>query len=206
MHGESKELKDEVIRLARDHGIVTPYTAYLIMEDERSRGVPLSSQNFRELQTDSAAASRAKSFYDSAKYDAKDVQLRSGGQAVENAQSLATLKESINEQAAAPSSLAKRAYGGLSAAGGPTTQPFGYRYAQNYAQQARVVAGRAFYQNADTWTDSTIQSNTNAKHVEVKFDSDEYYALLKKFPQAGQWMSLGNNVDLMLEDTVYCVR
>src|SRR5206468_4751488 len=28
-HGESAELKDEVVRLARAHGIVTPYTAYL---------------------------------------------------------------------------------------------------------------------------------------------------------------------------------
>jgi Ca-activated chloride channel family protein len=29
LHGESKELKDEVVELARKHGIVTPYTAYL---------------------------------------------------------------------------------------------------------------------------------------------------------------------------------
>ncbi len=32
LRGESKELKDEVIRLSKEHGIVTPYTAYLVEE------------------------------------------------------------------------------------------------------------------------------------------------------------------------------
>ena len=33
MHGETRELKDEVVRLARSFGIVTPYTSYLVVED-----------------------------------------------------------------------------------------------------------------------------------------------------------------------------
>ena len=32
-HGESKELRDEVIDLAKRYGIVTPYTSYLVQED-----------------------------------------------------------------------------------------------------------------------------------------------------------------------------
>jgi Ca-activated chloride channel family protein len=35
LHGQEKELVDEVTDLARRFGIVTPYTSYLIMEDER---------------------------------------------------------------------------------------------------------------------------------------------------------------------------
>ena len=34
LHGENAELRDEVTVLARKYGIVTPYTAYLIVEDE----------------------------------------------------------------------------------------------------------------------------------------------------------------------------
>ncbi|MEZ4702387.1 MAG: VIT domain-containing protein [Rhodothermales bacterium] len=34
MHGENAELKDEVIALAKEFGIVTPYTSYLVTEDE----------------------------------------------------------------------------------------------------------------------------------------------------------------------------
>ena len=37
LNGEDKELVDEVIMLAREHGIITPYTSYLIMEDEEIR-------------------------------------------------------------------------------------------------------------------------------------------------------------------------
>ena len=51
-NGETRELKDEVTRLARAHGIVTPYTAYLIMEDEALRGVPVTRRNFREFEAD----------------------------------------------------------------------------------------------------------------------------------------------------------
>lgn len=37
LHGEKSELKDEVIRLAREFGIATPYTSMLIVPDERPR-------------------------------------------------------------------------------------------------------------------------------------------------------------------------
>ena len=41
LHGENSELRDEVTELARKYGIVTPYTAYLIVEDESQRNVPV---------------------------------------------------------------------------------------------------------------------------------------------------------------------
>ena len=123
-----------------------------------------------------------------------------------NSQNLSDLKRQDNLQTAEKDvSLAKQ-LPPLKPGEAGEQQALGYRRAQNYAQQARVVAGRAFYQNGDTWTDSTIQSNQTARQVQVKFDSDEYYALLKKHPHAAPWMSLGNNVDVMLDDTVYNIR
>jgi Ca-activated chloride channel family protein len=35
LHGENKELKDEVVRLSLAHGIETPYTSYLVLENEQ---------------------------------------------------------------------------------------------------------------------------------------------------------------------------
>ncbi|MCU1272949.1 MAG: vault protein inter-alpha-trypsin protein [Bryobacterales bacterium] len=214
LHGESRELKDEVVRLSREHGIVTPYTAFLILEDEQKRGVPLAAQNFREFGGDANAAGRAKSFYDSAKGEARDERMRAGAQAVTNASSLDSLKRGDNlSQASQGEALAKNdgfAGGGrqpfASLGAAPATQPSGYRYAQNYSQQVRVVNGRAFYQNGEAWTDSTIQSKKDAKTVEIKFNSDEYFGLIKKYPYIAQWMSLGSNVDVLIEDTVYCVK
>ena len=48
-------MKEEVTSLARKYGVVTPYTAYLIMEDERQRDVPLRVQSLPQLSTDTAA-------------------------------------------------------------------------------------------------------------------------------------------------------
>ena len=49
LRGENSELRDEVTELARKYGIVTPYTAYLILEDEARRNVPLAQQSLPRL-------------------------------------------------------------------------------------------------------------------------------------------------------------
>ena len=71
LRGESTELKDEVTRLAREHGIVTPYTSYLIVEDERNRAVPVAMQTQRELAADAPAAAGAAAKYSSARAEAR---------------------------------------------------------------------------------------------------------------------------------------
>ena len=89
-----------------------------------------------------------------------------------------------------------------------TEAPAGYRAAQarNYATQVRVVNGRAFYQNGELWTDSTAQSDAKLKNRQVKFGSSEYFALLARYPRAAAWFSLGQNIDVVVDDTLYQVR
>lgn len=36
LRGENAELKDEVVRLSREHGIMTPYTSFLVLEDDKA--------------------------------------------------------------------------------------------------------------------------------------------------------------------------
>ncbi len=48
LNGENTELKDEVIRLARRYGFVTPYTSYLAVDDE-SMAVPVSGSARRDV-------------------------------------------------------------------------------------------------------------------------------------------------------------
>jgi hypothetical protein len=89
----------------------------------------------------------------------------------------------------------------------PGTQP-GYRATQNYAQQARIVNGKAFYQNGNRWSDAETQRQGQGglKRRQVKFNSDEYFDLARKNAGAAQWLSLGNEVDLVIGDTLYEVR
>jgi Ca-activated chloride channel family protein len=229
LHGETKELKDEVVRLAREHGIVTPYTAYLILEDERQRQVPLARQNFREFGDDRVALESAGGQYSGARSEAKELARRAGADAIDNSRKINELKDGNNTQQTrdydklakaapeggryrVPGSIGGSGYGG--GGGGkakldekaPSGDDVGYRYATNYAQQAKVVNGRAFYQNENVWNDSTAQAKTDLKTVQVKFNSDEYFALLKDHPEAAAWLSLGDNVDVVIGQTLYQVR
>jgi len=69
-----------------------------------------------------------------------------------------------------------------------------------------VVNGRAFYQNQNVWNDSTAQAKKDLKAVNVQFNSEAYFALLKEHPEAAAWLSLGDNVDVVIDDTLYQVR
>ena len=250
MHGDSRELVDEITRLAREHGIVTPYTAYLILEDERSRHVPLERQNFRELGMDDRVRGGAEERVLQATSEAKDESTRSGRRAADAARDVGALKQNANLDAlqnaeqnaalskgtadpklatatpahAASGGPAEPSAAGAGAAGSGAADPGasgpgaqgqtsaaapavdGYRVSRNYAQQARVINGRAFYQNGTIWTDSTAQSNATLKQQQIAFNSDAYFDLLRRHPEAAAWLSLGAEVDLVLDDTLYSVR
>lgn len=203
LRGESAELVEETTRLARQYGIVTPYTAYLILEDERKRNVPVALRNMRELEGDASVRGQVKSRMDSLDREAKEERSRSGDVATSNAKSLGGLKDQRSVQPA-PAAVQQE----LAKAGRKPGASDGYRASQtqNYATQARNLNGRAFYQNGTVWTDSTAQSRPNLRQVNIAFNSDAYFALLKDHPAASQWLSLGNNVDLVLGDTLYQIR
>jgi hypothetical protein len=69
-----------------------------------------------------------------------------------------------------------------------------------------VVSGKCFYQNGPTWCDSAAQTKQNLKRQEVKFNSDDYFALVRRAPQVSQWLSLGNELDVVIDDTLYVIR
>jgi len=63
------------------------------------------------------------------------------------------------------------------------------------------VNGRAFFQNGKQWVYAKAQRATRRERVQ--FDSEAYFDLLRKHPEAAPWMALGRNVLLALDDTVY---
>ena len=65
-------------KIAREFGLVTPYTAFLIMQDEQHRQVAASNQVMRDFATDKEAQARAGT----AMTDLATPERRSGGQHV----------------------------------------------------------------------------------------------------------------------------
>ena len=64
LHGENAELRDEVTGLARQYGIVTPYTAYLIVEDEKQHNVPMPMRSLQGFDADAGARQEASQAWD----------------------------------------------------------------------------------------------------------------------------------------------
>jgi Ca-activated chloride channel family protein len=218
LHGENRELKDEITDLARQFGIVTPYTAYLIVEDEKQRGVPLASQSLPQLQTDrfarDAAEGALQHYY----------RQRSGGGAIANARSGLALKSadapadalalgnlearrSLSLSApAGPADAGSRGRGGFGAgAAGAESLAVGKTLERmdESIQQTRFVNGRNFFQNGAQWIDANLQKATNAPRVRIQFNSKEYFDLAAKQPEARPWLALGQNVQFLLNGQTY---
>ncbi len=200
-HGESQELKEEVVKLAREHGIVTPYTAYLISEDEKRRDVPLSYRGFQGVQQNAADYARLKDSFDSTQREANSQLARAGGQAVANSVAVNGLKGAENLGA------------GYQMAGvqldSPASQPSraGYLAGNDFSHAVRNIGDRAFYQNGNRWTDVAAQSlKADHKRQSIRFASDDYFKLLADHAEAAPWLSLGVEVDVLIGDTLYEIR
>ncbi len=202
LQGENSEVRDEVTKLARKFGIVTPYTAYLIVEDEARRNVASDRRSMNELGKDQAATRVAEEAYTGFKRD------QSGAGAVANARS----QNAVLDAAQAPAALDyanKEAFRAAKAAPASPGQPkkaeaIG-RLERFAAQGARFVNGRAFYQNGTQWVDSTLQGKAKTENPpkRVQVGSDEYFKLLNDHPDAAAWFALGRNVLIQLGGVDY---
>ena len=194
LHGENRELRDEVTDLARQYGIVTPYTAYLIVEDESRRNVPVSQRSLQNFDADRMGRETMGRAWKSLNVET------AGGQAVSGARSSSAFKMASNatDAIARGKDEAEQSVVAAQPAKAETTS----RVAQ-YAQQQRFVHGRAFFQNGSQWIDSNVQAMPNARRVQVKFNSQDYFDLVAKHPHAQAWFAVGRNVQVALDNTVY---
>ena len=192
IHGETTELRDEATDLARRYGIVTPYTAYLIVEDEDRRRVPTADRSMQSMSADAPALAEVSKAWDGFK-EKKD-----GADAVANARSQNAFKFAEQSGASINYGAAESLRGfTLNAPSAPAESD---RLTQ-YTRQSKFVNGRAFFQNGKQWIDANAQNATKRQHLQ--FNSEAYFDLLKQHPEAAPWMALGQNVLLALDDTVY---
>jgi hypothetical protein len=85
----------------------------------------------------------------------------------------------------------------------PTAADAASRVVNQAQTQQRFVNNRTFFQNGSQWVDASLAQNQAAKRVQVKFGSDEYFALARKHPDAPAWLSVGRNVTVVIDGTVY---
>jgi Ca-activated chloride channel homolog len=171
LNGESEELVEEIVELARTHGIVTPYTSYLILEDELARA---ASGDMPEEQATVSGTERNradKSRYESDYYGAGK---KSGEESVQASEEYRDLNQAANY---------RQTRQGMNR--------YGY---DDEVQQTRNVQGRAVYQNEYGWVDSYVQSKEANDRSRIQFASEEYFEYLGANQDAAQLMALGKNV------------
>ena len=228
LHGDSRELREEVVELARAHGIVTPYTSYLIVEDEERRNIPSGTRSFSLSGRDHGQRQRlAENFQSFSKsksgFDALVGASRAQG--LKSADIAALPQNSVPAPvlSARPESLASASSGSGFAPGSPVADSPGKprspkrlppasepteekaeeegRYDDQPA--VRNIAGKTFYLNEGVWVDSAVQGLKDPKPVKVKFGSDAYFDLLQSHEDAQKWLSIGSRCQVEIDGELY---
>ncbi len=188
LNGENRELVQEATEIARKYGIVTPYTSYLILEDERKR---VSNGGMRaDDQTLGNFAPTVKDFAKKSEMEYRSMGQKSGAASVRPSEEFQALNKA--EKIADARQGASRL--GFTDRSGK---------AQTLSGSVRIIRGRAVYNAGGYWIDSKIQTGKRGKTVRIQFAGMEYFDLLQKKPEAAQFFSLGKNVNFILDDTVY---
>jgi len=219
LHGENAELRDEVTELARKYGIVTPYTAYLIVEDEARRGVAVNMRSIQNMDKDMAVRQEAEQSWQSlnSTVDGRSAIAGSQMNGLMQRMQMAAPQGGMGggggrggRGAGSVDDLARQslglAGGGVAASAAPAMPAAAAKAREQlvqYSQQSQFVNGRNFFQNGAQWTDSEVQKNQAAKHTRLQFNSPEYFDFLAKNQQALPWLALGQNVQFVLDGVVY---
>jgi Ca-activated chloride channel family protein len=197
LRGESAELRDEVVQLARRHAIVTPYTSYLIVEDEARRGVPVATRTLQELDRNRDAQLYLRRSYDALPAEkAGDIGTLNAraNQELKNAQAPASALAQTQSESKKAVAVAKPAAPAKAAV---------EKELDALQQNARIVRGKTFYQNGAQWIDTEVQQQKAAKRRQIQFASEEYFRLLAENHAAAEWLALGRNVQFTLGETLY---
>ncbi len=188
MNGESKEVVDEIVQLAKKYGIITPYTSYLILEDEEinisTRRLAPENRIFTgRFYDEDEFKSRSKEEYSNLnkKSGRSGVVSSNEVQSLRGAKNLADQNQGSSRMAYYDKSKVKR----------------------DLSQQTKNIGGRAFYQNGNEWVDLYVQTNKSQTAKRIQFAGKSYFDLLNKHPEVSQYLSLGKNVRFIHKNKLY---
>ncbi|MBI3553777.1 MAG: VWA domain-containing protein [Elusimicrobia bacterium] len=199
------EVVNEIVRLAKRFGIVTPYTSYLITEE----GMNLQNAHNQQVRilNDMSQTAKASGFTGGARLAMK-------------AQAASSLFQRMAE-VAAPSSLsmvsgaASNMDVAASRGGGGGFDAM--KKAENEVRQelkdegrsvaeTKSVAGKTFYRRGSSWIDGDYELAENKSGlgmVKINYLSPEYFDLLHAHPELGRYLAVGSDLTVVFEGKAY---
>jgi Ca-activated chloride channel homolog len=177
IQGENPELIDSIVTLSVRYGIITPYTSFLIEEND------ILTQAGRERALDEADDTIGQLAAET-----------TGSGAVDRAADLADMEESA--VVAAPTFAPSQPPAGGGEDGVAAVEP------QPQSNPMMTVGGKTFIQLEGIWTDTAFQPDTMTTQ-KIVFLSDEYFALLEQKPELAEYFAIGERVIVVVEDVAY---
>ena len=186
LEGENPELRKEIIRISRKYGIITPYTSFLIIEDNEKR-------EFREEDPAHplmGQASLDREFRERISGEFGTLGARSGKGSVNASSEVFALQKSRNldEIHKGSERLSFKGESGIRS---------------NLSSLVKYTGNRAFYWNGKSWVDSNSVSRPKESALKIRFASEEYFDLLSVNPGAARFLSMGRNLIFLLGGRLY---
>ncbi|MDI6774268.1 MAG: VIT domain-containing protein [Verrucomicrobiota bacterium] len=224
---EDNELRDEVIRLGKEYGIVTPYTSYLVLEthdDYKRHGLDMGGP--------AGQPSPRPAIAPPAREEVRERAAMHWSEGLRRDKDVDGMRAPAAPAAKPESSSAIPMFGGAGEAGvagaktgghvaaekkkldGYLKQQSGrdavvlsnaigvYKKAEHtdrdIAPAVKTVGRKIFYLLDGVWTDRDYKKEMKA--TRVKYASDEYFKLLEKKPELKKCFALGEEVIVVLDD------
>ncbi|MBI2789683.1 MAG: VWA domain-containing protein [Elusimicrobia bacterium] len=193
------EVVSSIVRLAKKHGIVTPYTSFLVTEEGTDLG---RVQNEARRRFSALSANAASSGFSGGPGAAAEAQsdsmvfgaMKSGGSAV------SAVRGAGGKFASAPAPAAMLAKLEKDAREENKSKGFA-------SVETRTLGGKTFYKRGGVWVDADAEAPeaSSLRSVAVAARSAAYFDLLSKDPGLARYFALGSEVTVLHRGIVYKV-
>lgn len=196
------EVVSSIVRLAKKHGIVTPYTSFLVTEE----GTDLRrAENEGRRRFDALSANASRSGFSGGAGAAAEAQSDSltFGEMSGRVSSVAALRGaakagSFDAPPAAPAMMLDK----LEKKARADNKDRGFA-----SVETRTIGGKTFYDRGGTWVDADAETPeaSSARVIEVRARGAAYFELLSKDPGLARFFALGSDVTVMHRGILYKV-
>ncbi len=198
LHGFHKELKDEIVRLGKRYGIVTPYTSFLVTEDTpharppmRGGGTPVPTPTPQPSGTPTPTPTPHPTPTPTPSPTPTPTPSAGGGRPA------AAPESDSGEGAVGYSEALKK----LKEAEKAEDEEQGPRLS------VKTVSGKSFRMADGFWVDQAWDAEDfSGETVEVAPMSDAYFDLLKEKPDLAPFFALGDRIKILFEGVLYVVE
>jgi Ca-activated chloride channel family protein len=211
LHGENKELVDELIVLSKRHGILTPYTAYLAEErtdlNDLSRGRRIARAELESLQEEVGAdAFYQRDFKSSLRSAGRAPTPNAASQSLDGALKLSASGNSARTSRGAISGGARFGLGSQSAPRPASKERALGELDDAIVQRVKQIGAKTFFRRANRYVDSDATDKQIAEAIKIEQFSDQYFDLLAELDEESRiYLAEASEVLVVLKGKTYLI-